>query len=277
MEIRTNRIGKQQIQAFWQRQFSLPITRGQRIFDALFGILAPILCIVFDPFVFFDHWYSPLAYVWIFSYVGIIIGVLALFFWLVFGEQFKRASGFFAGIFLIGSLFSLIVGVTILPFGLIGILYFLRDHEIVDLQGIFCFTPFVTSFVYWRNCSRATHYAKQIFKNHAKSYTGTFALGIIIAVGLPSILQWQANRYVSQSIEALVYGDPQSVQQAAKNLEKAFWCMEICYDSNFLKFMLESDQAFKEELIHGYYRDLDGIPVPIENPFLRTWYRAIGR
>jgi hypothetical protein len=43
---------------FWRRQLMAPKTHAQRIFDVLFGVVAPVLCFVFDPIVFksdFDY------------------------------------------------------------------------------------------------------------------------------------------------------------------------------------------------------------------------------
>jgi hypothetical protein len=37
---------------FWRRQFMPPTTKRQKIFDVLFGVIAPVLCFVFDPIVF---------------------------------------------------------------------------------------------------------------------------------------------------------------------------------------------------------------------------------
>jgi hypothetical protein len=37
---------------FWKRRFEPPATVSQRWFDFIFGIVAPILCLVFDPAIF---------------------------------------------------------------------------------------------------------------------------------------------------------------------------------------------------------------------------------
>ena len=37
---------------FWRRQFMPSTTHAQVVFDVLFGIVAPVLCFVFDPIVF---------------------------------------------------------------------------------------------------------------------------------------------------------------------------------------------------------------------------------
>jgi len=40
---------------FWKRQFSAEPTRAQNIFDVIFGEIGPVLCLIFDPFVF-TYW-----------------------------------------------------------------------------------------------------------------------------------------------------------------------------------------------------------------------------
>ena len=37
---------------FWRRQFARDFTPAQAVFDFLIGIVGPIACLIFDPFVF---------------------------------------------------------------------------------------------------------------------------------------------------------------------------------------------------------------------------------
>jgi hypothetical protein len=37
---------------FWRRQFSNDVTPAQNIFDVIIGVIAPVLCFIFDPVVF---------------------------------------------------------------------------------------------------------------------------------------------------------------------------------------------------------------------------------
>jgi hypothetical protein len=39
-------------QGFWSRQFSNEVTSAQSGFDLIVGIMAPVLCFIFDPVVF---------------------------------------------------------------------------------------------------------------------------------------------------------------------------------------------------------------------------------
>src|SRR5262245_5868814 len=37
---------------FWRRQFSSDVTEAQSAWDIFFGMIAPVLCFILDPFVF---------------------------------------------------------------------------------------------------------------------------------------------------------------------------------------------------------------------------------
>jgi hypothetical protein len=105
-------------------------------FDAVFGVIAPILCLVFDPMVFTDRGSE-----WrILAFSLMAFAMVCLSYWLLR----KKTNAFLGGVFAGAATFALLLGITILPLSLVGLFLII---------GIFSFTPFVTSFVY----ARASH------------------------------------------------------------------------------------------------------------------------
>src|SRR5712692_4601939 len=100
--------------AFWKRQFQLPATPLQTAFDVCFGIVAPILCVIYDPAVFRVEELGGRAIFVdyrLFCYAQIAVGIAALAFYLLT----HRASALLAGILYAGALFSALLGLFMLP------------------------------------------------------------------------------------------------------------------------------------------------------------------
>src|SRR4029453_13024465 len=75
---------------FWGRQFMPTGTDAQIFFDVLFGIVAPVLCFVYDPIVFksgFDRPLYPQFQSVAYMVSAIEIAVLSL--WLVCGRRLR--------------------------------------------------------------------------------------------------------------------------------------------------------------------------------------------
>lgn len=134
---------------FWERQFELVPTRAQDTFDAIFGVIVPVLCFMADPVVFQSRIGEPpwLEQYQLVAYVISTIEMGLFLVWRTFRKQVSGLSPIFAGVFFGGAAFSAVIGLAILPVTLIGLLVF--------LIGIFGFVPFVTAFVYLRTGSRA--------------------------------------------------------------------------------------------------------------------------
>ena len=136
---------------FWVRQFAMPATRRQRVFDVIFGMVMPIVCMIFDPIVFkgsevlsgvgmLSEWQ------W-FAYAGLAVELIALGLWLKYGERLRRWRDVLGGMMLGGAIIAALIGVTIFPLSLIGVVFM--------LVGTLGFTPFFTSLVLARNATRA--------------------------------------------------------------------------------------------------------------------------
>ncbi len=102
----------------------------------IFGVLLPIVAVLFDPYVFqgesaFSRWAGA-------GYALIAIGVLSMCYWLLS----RTDSSFLAGIFAVCSFLAWVIAVLILPASVIGI--FLMGI------GLLGFIPFGTAYVFYK-------------------------------------------------------------------------------------------------------------------------------
>jgi hypothetical protein len=180
-------------EGFWKRQFSDSPSLAQKIFDVVMGIIAPILCLYFDPLIFKNIIFSvscgdgnatlgqPLA---IFAYTLIGLGMLALAIWLIAGTRLGGSAAFFAGIFFAGAESALALGVALLPLSVPALLFII---------GILGFIPFLTAFVYLRNGVRAWRSARRQDPPKLRAWVFTIALmGALVIYLIPTFIQWQA-------------------------------------------------------------------------------------
>ena len=132
------------LSGFWPRQFAIKSTRYQRLFDIVIGILAPIFCVLFDPVIFRGHALLPNLRVLNGIMMGIAIVTLSLWFKQV--HFLKKRALLVAVIFIVSASYALVLGIKLFRISVIGLEFGI---------GILGFTPFVTSFVYFRNAVRA--------------------------------------------------------------------------------------------------------------------------
>jgi hypothetical protein len=238
---------------FWVRQLGSDVPTSQVVFDVVLGIVGPILCLIFDPFVFTDRLgtlvYSPLVEYRVFAYLGMGIGLIGLGIWLGLGQRLSIWKSFIVGILFVGALFSSIVGIVLFPFSIFGLLI---------LVGVFGFLPFIVAFIYFRNGVRAAREIRQIYSTSNKAVLGgLFLLGLVVVIGLPGYAQWQSSRYVLNSLELVLHGNPVEVQQGVTNLQAAFWCTDWCYSEIRLAYETEQDPERRAQLA-GAYKKLTG-------------------
>lgn len=136
--------------SFRGRQFHLEPTARQQRCDWIFGVGLPLVCFAADPLVFADE--NAILYKYkIFAYALSITSIMAMAAWLLWGQRLGELRPYLGGLFLAGSVISLIIGLILLPFSLIGMFF---------LVGFLGFTPLFSSFVYLRNGVRAINGAK---------------------------------------------------------------------------------------------------------------------
>lgn len=192
---------------FWERQFAFEHTGMQALFDLAFGVFLPIFCLLLDPIVFQRSAHplpgpgilyprmAPFAYCLIGSNIGIL-----LFFLLLQLRSLLLGGGLLGGAF-----FSLVLGFTLLPYSIIGLL----------LGGVFGLTPFLTSFTYFRNYWRIvcfnTH--KPIIHLLALSLIGMFLL-FSFTYSFHKIV----SRNIDSAIKQIACGDSQREKEALNRL-----------------------------------------------------------
>ncbi len=234
---------------FWARQFSGNVTSSQLTFDVIVGVIAPVLCYVFDPIVFKSDLGAPFTpglsrfklLVYLFS--GLLILTLSL--WLILRDRTSGAlSAVISGILLSGSCFSLVIAILILPLSLVGLFL---------LIGIFGFTPFLVSFVYLRNSVRAFNAAKPVLERPVLN--ALVMLGTVLVITPSAFAHWQINRLVTQSMNNLLKGDARAAESATETLRYVSWAADL--DQVVRTYINETDPARKETLAKAY-RDITG-------------------
>ncbi len=229
---------------FWRRQFSDDVTSAQTAFDVIIGVIAPVLCFIFDPVVFNNRFgdvplsldlYRFKLLVYLFS--GLAILTLSL--WLILKERSGSLSAVFAGILLSGAVCSLLIGIVILPLSMIGLLF---------LIGILGFTPFLVFFVYLRNAARAFNTAKRLVQQ--SQIMGLVLLGVLVVSSPPALLQWQISRLVTQSMNDLLRGDVHTAESATERLRYVAWAADM--DQVVVAYSRETDETRRATLAKAY-------------------------
>jgi hypothetical protein len=224
---------------FWRRQFRLPVTHRQLYFDLCFGIVAPVLCAVYDPAVFRGSAMAAsasLGFLRLFGYLEIGLGVSAL----VYYFRTRRGSGLLAGALCGGSIFSFAVGVYILPLSIIGLIL---------IVGVFGFTPFVTSFVFLRNSYRCR---RQFREGHLQENTFLpFALGTVLILAVPLGLQVLVSALAQRAIMQM----QSDSEPALKNAVRTFGYLHYAYvddDEIVIAYEKSKDDRKKNHLASAY-------------------------
>jgi hypothetical protein len=227
---------------FWRRQLKPPTTRAQKIFDVLFGVIAPVLCFVFDPIVFksdFDDGLLP-AYQ-SFTYMVSGLEILLLIVWLICGRELRPHTRLIGGLLVSGALFSSIIGVIILPFSLLGLMLGI---------GIFGFIPFLTALVYWRNGRDAFQLAGTPFPR-GFSLTSVM-LGCVLVVGVPAGISFTVSQLVSESMNTVINASPQDADMAIEQIRYLQFLARPQLNKLVSAYMAEQRPAHKEELKRRY-------------------------
>lgn len=231
---------------FWRRQFAVPATIPQIIFDIVFGVVGPVLCFAFDPLVFRGGIGRPLFQEYQFfaySFSAFEIAVLSV--WLLFGARLPRGSGFIGGVLMGGALFCLATGLVLVPFSILGLMFGI---------GIFGFTPFATAIVYLRNGSRAVHSSNSTTRI---SLAGPLLVGVVLALGLPGLLSVGVHEIAAHYVEDIVQGDSQHVRVATLRLRPLKYFAGAELDRIVDSYATETDPSRKQRLRSSYH-DITG-------------------
>jgi hypothetical protein len=218
---------------FWTRQFQLPGTPAQRRFDLIFGIVAPVVCVLLDPAIFRPFaggsWF--LRHLRLLAYLEIAISLAALAYY----QLTNRASSFLAGALCGGAVFAFALGAAIFPMTLIGMLF---------LIGVFGLTPFFTSFVYLRNAVRCW----RVCEARSSRPVGMVPAicGFILILAFPTGVQKAVFHYGDRALNAV-----QSDSDFPKAVRTLKW---LHYDTDEIAFTYQktNDAAKRERLARAF-------------------------
>jgi hypothetical protein len=234
---------------FWKRQFAPIPTPAQDKFDSVFAIVLPILFLVIDPLVFkspkflgpgYLEEYQLLAYLFCSLEIGLFLT------WRTFRLPLRRFSMVFAGAFLTGAIFSTVIGIVILPLSLLGLMV------VIGLLG---FTPFVTAFVFLRNSVRAARINVNGADSHSRA--AAFAVGAVLAIGMPLTAQIKVETDVSAAVDTLISGNAPEAEAAAQRLKTFRFVSRRHCDEIAAAYGREVNSA-KLVILNEAYRNLTG-------------------
>ncbi len=189
--------------SFWRRQFQKDSTVWQRKFDWVFGVILPVVCFVFDPIVF-KGGAAEFGEIKPFAYILSFVLVMAMSAWLIWGEKLKWLNAFLAGLFLVGGIISLGIGIILLPLSLVGLIFII---------GILGFTPLFTSIIYLRCAFRAYQTAKPFLEKRVLN--NAFVLSAIFSFVIPYVV----NVEIKKAMDEMINGDAQTVRSNARKLK----------------------------------------------------------
>lgn len=233
---------KRNMKIFWKRQFQNEMTKNQKAFDSVFGIILPVICFFFDPIVFRTTGYAEgmLGMFKPFAYLLSYFSIMSLLAFLLWGAKLKWLNGFLSGLFAVGAAISFGIGVFLFPFSVIGL---------IILIGALGFTPLFTSFVYARNSVRAYRNAKPFAK--PKLLFNSIALSAILSLSLPILV----NRKIETGLQTMRNSDAQTVRATARRLKFVAPLIDV---KRLNWSSCGQENSPKAQAMIEAYQDLDG-------------------
>ncbi|MBI1280941.1 MAG: hypothetical protein GC179_22645 [Anaerolineaceae bacterium] len=221
----------------------------QSSFHFVFGVLAPIVCLVLDPIVFkgsasFLSSGGLLAPVKIFYYVAIGLVVTILTGWLFFRSRLIPHAAYIVGVFTIALFVSAILGIALLPFSVLGI-----GMSGIGLLG---FTPLLTAIVYYRQRKRALADASTLPHRRLSMFLGAVAIIVI-----PLVVQSATSSYVNSAVNTILT-NPESSPAAVSQLKAAFWCGDECYFNLAWDYYKAYKNPERQQYLAAVYHDITG-------------------
>jgi hypothetical protein len=233
-----------------RRQFDGPPTPAQTKFDIAFGVVLPVACFVFDPFAFKSFGGRGLLESFQFyAYALSALEMTTLGVWLAARGRLGEWASAAGGVLLAGALFCFAIGVVLLPFSLIGLLFII---------GVFGFMPFFTGFAYLRNGVRAVRLARNCLSFRA-NFVGSLVVGAVVVFSLPALAGAGVSRFVNASVETLIAGRELSPFEWGA-LRAAHLFADADVERLVSAYAGETDPARKARL-ESVYRELTGADV----------------
>jgi len=224
---------------FTQVRSCPPLTEREQWFAVICGILLPTICVVADPIVFKQSLSlgglgEPLFRSFaVFGYLEILIGMtaLTLFLWR------QPISSFLAGTLAVGAVFSFVLGIALLPFSIIGLLFVI---------GVLGFTPFLSGIVF---AKASRHVWRTCFLSMRKSVVITGAsFGFVFALVIPISCQVIATSVINAAVHHILAEPTHAEAQATLRLLS--WATDL--NPIITAYQSEKDEARKGALARAY-------------------------
>lgn len=202
------------------------------------GVALPLAMVALDPAVFRSTTFgvgTPILGAWKpLGYVGIFLGMAAVACHLVA----QRASAVLAGALAGAALFAVALGLCLLPFSLLGLLFF--------GLGLLGLTPFVSAVVVaWR--------ARLAFRRaQGRGRLRHAFLGLLLFLGTGVAAQWRATRAFDHAVSDLRSGRPERVEAAVQDLAR--WRILLDLDRLVPIWDREQAPATKQSFAQAYER-----------------------
>jgi len=164
--------------------------------------------------------------------------------WLCWPTLHRRAAAILAGVMFVGSAASLLLGIMLLPFSLVGLMVVI---------GVLGFSPFLVSGIYFRNAVRAYRAARSedfaagqqidVQRPHlTPRYAFCWAAGILSVV-IPYGVQSIPGRVTANVIRTAIDGDEVASAAAMKQISDWKPAFRIFADTDRLAREAERDEA----------------------------------
>lgn len=229
---------------FLARQFELPTTGAQTLFDGVFGIALPLVCLVFDPIVFRSPFGGSAGLLTRYDLpaqvlIGMAMAALVLSWTPVLRSAVACAA--LAGMFAGGALFALALGLALLPLAVIGL-------PLAGL-GALGFTPLLTGFVFARGGVRL--WCRHAYLNAASPARGlALIVGLGLMLGAPAGLHVIRHGIVRLVIRDLKSGAAADAARAAARLKR--WAPVLPLDRVAREAARTPDRAEATRLAAAY-------------------------
>jgi hypothetical protein len=233
---------------FWRRQFRAEVTRAQTTFDIAFGILIPIGCFALDPIVFRGaSFFRPdardgfLGQWQVFAYCFSAIQICTLAVWLIWRDRLGRYSRVITGLLISGALFSVMIGILILPLALLGVVF---------LIGALGFIPFLTGIVYLRNAARAEFFARS--SAWGKQSIQILFASALLSLAFPLGAQRLILNEVETSVAQITSASPADADAAAGRLRWLGVVFTSPAEGVYHQYFKETDERKRASISRAY-------------------------
>jgi hypothetical protein len=189
------------------------------------------------------------------AYLFSAFEIVTLGLWLTFRARTGLLSGFLGGVLLAGGIFCIALGAILAPYSLLGL--------IVGI-GILGFTPFLTSFVYFRNGYRAVMKSSAV---DAPIPVSAIVLGCLIALAGPFVVSKRIERFVVSSVDDMLYGNEQQASNAARRLRPLSGFCEAKLSRIEKEYWAASDLT-RKELLRRLYQEATGEDIEMKRRFV---------